>query len=319
MKVTFLNKLNEDELQIFEESNVYIKSQEKSNYSKLINKYNQEYFPDEYENTSLVLWDNQEPLLFIPSYSINKVFSFFGSPVEIFESNSELNLAESYKFFLKYLTEFFKREKYEYFLFNSNSYFLNDFYSKIIEFNTSYIGVIDLMNEVSFIKSSFRKSYKSLINWGERELTTKIINNENYTNSHIEEFRDFHITVSGKETRSKETWDLQGEIIKNKKGFIVRSEFEGKLAAISFYQYGSSSILYGVGVYDRELMEKNHPMAHSSLFSAIKEAKKIGLKEMVLGDVNSSNPNYKEAQIAKFKKGFANQCLAVGNYKVKLI
>ena len=159
--------------------------------------------------------------------------------------------------------------------------------------------------------SSCRKSFWEFILW-------KWITSENYTDSTIEEFRKFHIDVAGKETRNQATLKLQGELIKNKQGFIVRSEYQGKLAGISFYQYGTQSVLYGVGVYDRSLMEQNLPIAHSSLFYAIKEAKKIGLESLIMGDVNVNNANTKEAQIAKFKKGFVNQCLSIPNYKVEL-
>lgn len=319
MKVTFLNKLNEEEAAIFYSSKVYHASLKESHYSELIISYNHQYFPDEYLNTSLVLWDEESPTLYIPSFSTHKTYSFFGSPIEIFEDNTLSNsIAEAYKLLLKYLTEFLKREEYSHLLFKNNSYFLNFFYNKIEHFNNSFIGVINLQCEIDFIKSSFRKSYKSLINWGERELKIQIINSENFTDDHINEFRKFHINVAGKETRNQQTWDIQGELIKQNQAFIIRAEYQEKLVAISFYQHGISSVLYGVGVYDRELMAQNLPLAHSSLFYAIKEAKNRELKELIMGDINHNNENQKEAQIAKFKKGFVNQCLNIPHYSVKL-
>lgn len=317
MKVTLLNNISEEERSVFENSNVYSKSLEKSKFSNLVIEYNKEYFSKDFKDTSLLLWNKNEPIIYIPSFSKEGIYSFFGSPIDVFESgNQRESIAEGYKFLLKYLTEYLKRENFERLLFNDNSYFLCEFYSKIKENSDSQLGVIDLSNEVSFIKSCFRKSYKSLINWGDRELNTTIITHENFNDEVITEFRNFHISIAGKETRNIDTWRLQGEMIKNKEGFIVRSEYQDKLASISFYQHGSKEILYGVGVYDRKLMDENLPMAHFSLFTAIQKAKELGLEYMLLGDINSLNPNHKEAQIAKFKKGFVNQCIVVKNYNV---
>jgi len=268
----------------------------------------------------MIVWYEESPILWLPSYSENDSFSYFNQPVEIFEDDTRQELlTEAYKFLFKFLREFVKRENYCYLNFLENPYFLNEFYTEISESKDSFVGIIDLRADIATIRSAIRKSFKSLLNWGEKNLRIEIINSENFDGKWIEEFREFHIRVSGRQTRRDATWQIQGEMVRQGQAFMVLAYHENILISAGLYLFGSKEIYYGVGVYDRDMMRLNLPLAHYPLFRAIQEAKHLQLDTFNFGDIGNNHIDEKENQISRFKKGFVSQCKIQRAFKIKLL
>lgn len=168
-----------------------------------------------------------------------------------------------------------------------------------------YKQVIDLRSSDTNLRRGIRKSYTSLIHWGERNLSIQVHDRLNATPEIIEEFRQLHITVSGKETRSSESWRIQYRQIMEGQAFLITGRLEGRLVTAALFLHSPLYCYYGVSASIREMFDK--PLSHAILWRSVLEAKKRGcsLFEMgVLADLQPASYSDKEKNIAIFKRGF---------------
>ena len=166
---------------------------------------------------------------------------------------------------------------------------------------------LDLDPEISDIKSSFRKSFKSLINSGSKLWLVGMMDCEN--SAVWEEFKELHRVVSGKITRSNESWQAQHEAIASGNAFFVSlRDKNSALVGGGLFHISRDEAVYAVGAYDRTLFEK--PLGHVVQYRAIEEMKKRGIRWYKLGERFYSgdvpSPTEKEIRISEFKQGFAN-------------
>ena len=166
---------------------------------------------------------------------------------------------------------------------------------------------LDLRPELAAIKSCLRKSYKSLITSGRREWTVGVMDSPDA--EVWAEFKQLHFEVSGRHTRSQETWDLQLEQIGQEETLLVfLREGEGRMVGGGFFQFTRDEALYSVAAYDRNLFHK--PLGHVVQGAAIEEFKRRGVRWYKIGrrffpgDVPA--PTEKEISISDFKSGFAS-------------
>ena len=182
--------------------------------------------------------------------------------------------------------------------------------------------VIDLKDEKSLQKSSIRKSYKSLINWGKRELQPKIYDESNITWDHMNVFRQLHIDEAGRETRSEASWRLQYKMVKAGEAFVVFGHLNDQIVSAGFFMHTNTNCYYGVSASRRDLFKK--PMFHSLMWTAIFHAKKLGCKWFEVGDQlypnhpHANPPTKKELNISKFKAGFGGQIKMILDLKLNL-
>lgn len=165
---------------------------------------------------------------------------------------------------------------------------------------------INLVDSEKNIYENVRKSYKSLINQQIKKYEYKILCSDNYEQKSWEDFRLLHLRVSGRITRSEETWNLQGKMIKEGNAFLVSAFHEDKIIGGTFIILSKNDAYYGVGAYIRGVKELI--CSHSLQYLAINEAKRIGITKYILGDACLENDYFKysekEKNIAHFKKGF---------------
>lgn len=172
--------------------------------------------------------------------------------------------------------------------------------------NPAYLLYVDLSLSLEEIRSDYRKSYKSLINAGEKMWSVNTLSNSNAVI--WEEFRQLHIQVAGRETRSAATWTMQHDCIVSGSGFLVYlRNAAGRMVGGGFFQHTGQEGLYLVGAYDRDLFDK--PLGHIVQHTAIVEMKRRGLLWHKLGQrfyAGCSVPGTaKEQSISTFKEGFA--------------
>ena len=86
--------------------------------------------------------------------------------------------------------------------------------------NVRYNLYVQLDENIEKIKKLFRKSYKPLIGVAEKSWNTEI-HKKNITIDIWNDFKSLHCEVSGRVTRSDETWDIQYENIKADKAFFI--------------------------------------------------------------------------------------------------
>lgn len=165
---------------------------------------------------------------------------------------------------------------------------------------------VDLSLDLTQIKSTLRKSYRSLITSGEKLWRVAILRD---TDPAIwTEFRLLHQHVAGRETRSIATWDLQAQAISDGSAFLVYLRDEhARMVGGGYFNLSRDEGVYGVGAYDRSLFAK--PLGHVVQWHAIQEMKARGLRWYRIGPRpypgDKSAPTQKELAIAEFKDGFA--------------
>jgi hypothetical protein len=165
-----------------------------------------------------------------------------------------------------------------------------------------YNSHVDLNLTEEEILLSIKNTVRADIRWGLKNLKILIINKQNYSNEKIIEVMNFHIEQAGRETRSEESWRLQGEMIKNGEAYLVNGFIDSKLVSSSLNLYGDEEAFYGVGVYDKELMSiKKYPLTHAIVLKSIYEAKFLGLKKFNFGRLELESDNKKIVGISKFK------------------
>lgn len=165
----------------------------------------------------------------------------------------------------------------------------------------------DLAPDLASIKSTFRKSFKALVTSGTKYWQVALLDGEG--KDIWEEYRLLHLAVSGRVTRSLESWELQYRAVCSGDAFLVYLRDEaGKMVGGGLFHVTRDEGLYAVGAYDRDLFDK--PLGHVVQFRAIEEMKKRGVRWYKLGlrsyPADDPAPTDKDLAIADFKQGFAS-------------
>lgn len=168
-------------------------------------------------------------------------------------------------------------------------------------------ATLDLSPLEARLRAALRDSYRSLINWGLREMRFDIHRGSGFDRQALARFHDFHATVAGRETRSLETWDIQGELIARDRAELVMGYLPGHdlVAGLLLFDWGATTV-YASAVYDRALFDK--PLAHAGLFAAILRAKARGQQFFLMGEIPpAGSASDKEVSIGFFKAGFTDR------------
>ncbi len=184
--------------------------------------------------------------------------------------------------------------------------------NQLQKLRVEYDLFLDINSNLDEIKKNFRKSYKPLISsalstWKSFKLTK-------YDKETWSEFKELHFEAAGRVTRSEETWNIQHELIRDKKAFLayLRDE-KNKMIACGFYWHTKSECEYGVGAFDRSLFDR--PIGHLVQYIAIEEMIKRQIKWYRVGrKANKNNeppPDKKEEDISLFKQGFSSHTMPV--------
>lgn len=186
----------------------------------------------------------------------------------------------------------------------------NSWYRKCLEKDAktklSHELYVDLSWDYEDIRKNVRKSFKALIHLGERLWCIKV--HEDISDEEFAEYQQLHYTVSGRITRSNESWALQKDAIRNKQAFLVTLRDEAdSLVGGGLFNVSRDEGVYAVGVYDRSLFDK--PLGHAVQMAAIRHMKECGLKWYRIGTRfyhgEDQDPTDKEYSISYFKEGFA--------------
>ena len=288
-------------------------------YSKCNLAYYQQRPLDEEKNLNnksfILQWDQDPVIAFLgATVESNKKADllFYEAPCVVIEDRSKLT-ANTTKAFLR---EFNKVQNsitgsiwYRDYLIGGNVSFLTTYLLKkgaVVE--PEFSRVIDLSLDKALLWRKIRKSYSSLINNGLRDMKPCIITKKEVTWNHVLRFRELHIYVSGRETRSEESWRRQFEEVQNGEAFLVLGELEGDMVTAGYFNYSDMNCIYSSSASRRDLFHK--PLFHAIMWVAILHAKKIGCRWFEVGEQYFQNhprnepPTIKELGISDFKAGF---------------
>ncbi|MGE5490536.1 MAG: hypothetical protein ACM31P_04550 [Actinomycetota bacterium] len=173
------------------------------------------------------------------------------------------------------------------------------------------LQLLDLAQDEAVLWRELRKSYKSLINWGQRELTLEYMDSGNADWERMDLFRQLHIQVAGRETRTKQSWQKQFKWVEEGTAFVIFGWWKGELVTVGMYTYTDQVCTYFSSASRRDYFDK--PLFHCMLWQGIVRAKTLGCRWF---DVNEKyfpnhpvvrNPDKKLMAISDFKAGFGGE------------
>lgn len=191
----------------------------------------------------------------------------------------------------------------------------------------AFAQVVDLRPDEAGLRRQLRDSYRSLINWGLKNLCPTVFEGAAVTSSLLDEYRQLHRDAAGRDTRSRRTWEVNGEMAALGEAFLVLGRLDGRLVTGGFFNHDGRACYYSNGASDRSLFER--PLAHCVLWRAMLHAKTLGCTVFETGQVlfagqpfwsgvpSPSNhdllrlPTDKELGICRFKRGFGGETRAL--------
>lgn len=168
----------------------------------------------------------------------------------------------------------------------------------------------DLSPDLATIRSTFRKSYRPLINIALKTWQVTVMDADNADANTWAEFKQLHKDVAGRSTRADSTWALQWGMVQARDAFLVtlRDPANERLVGAGLFQFTADEGLYAVGAYDRALFDK--PLGHAVQQRAIETLKTLGVRWYQVGERHYSQsphaPSAKEVAISEFKQGFSS-------------
>lgn len=320
MKVKFLQSLSPREMERYKSSELGRLAQANYMHCEEHLAYYREYFGPSWKDVSLIAYDESCFAIVVYMFLGNGELSFFWAPVNVYENPAvpAKDLGYAYQELFVRIERLREEEGARSLKFFENPSFLMKYYAaEGFTVTPQFEMDIDLTRSEEELFMNVRKSYKSLINWGRKNLETKVFDASNMDGSVMEEFENFHIAVAGRRTRSHQSWMLQSQAVCAGKGFVVMNYLEGELVSATLVLCGLTECYYGVCVNRRDLMARKLPIGHYGLYKSILLAKEKGLKVFHMGDVSDS-PDPKLNAIVKYKRGFGNQLRCRNVYQVQL-
>ncbi len=301
-------------------------------YSSAFNEYQLAYFKElNYDNFSVQIYSLGDkkligvwPIFYRRLYNGKLVLETFGSALAapFISSNIDFNSRKNhYKncfLTLKYLCE---QNIVEVKTFTSYNYLSHELdpWQLLLEFSgnmslkmTQFESVLNLSLSLDEIKMRIRKSYKSLINKGFK--LWNIVEVMDHFDDRFNEFKELHLEVSGRKTRSDESWNVQlNNLKKGNAKLICAYNAENKLVGGAFFDVTPHEANYSVGVYDRKLFDL--PIAHAIQWKAIEMFKESGLLKYKIGIIHRNDSlnsiSEKEFSISTFKAGFGGDLFSI--------
>ncbi len=158
------------------------------------------------------------------------------------------------------------------------------------------------------IRRGVRDSYRSLINWGRKQMSMAYVNRDQPDRARFETYPAFHTRIAGQGARGADYWEtVWAEIVKGGAELSLGHMADGTLIAGTLTTFAADGMIayYASGTYDRDRFEK--PIAHWPVFDAMTRAAGRGIPRYDLGEVfPRGEAAEKEVQIGFFKKGFAD-------------
>lgn len=170
---------------------------------------------------------------------------------------------------------------------------------------------VDLSKDYNFLKSNYRKSYKSLISKGNKLF---IPHKFNQIDLNVwGEFKALHIRAAGRKTRSDKSWDLLLQQIKEQKAHLYFCrDHNGKMVGGSLVMVTKYEAFYAIAAYNRDLFHL--PIGHFLQDFIIKDLITYKINWYRLGrffsEIDFDHPTEKEVQIGQFKSGFSSDLIA---------
>ena len=175
--------------------------------------------------------------------------------------------------------------------------------------------IVDLRNEIKFLWSNLRKSFKSLINNGKEKFSIHVMDAKNYDYELHELYRKLHHKTAGRITRPIETFNMQFEDLKNDRAILIALKDKDQFVSFSYFFHYQNYAFYG-SVADDPEHESKTPLEHCIVWTAIEYYKKRGFDFLEIGVQQFGTqffdyPSQKDLNICFFKRGFGGKIISL--------
>jgi len=177
--------------------------------------------------------------------------------------------------------------------------------------------IIDLRLSKKELWRNLQKSYKSIINKCLKDSQFEIVItdklNSNY-DTH-EKYRELHRKCAGRETRVKETFDKQFEMLKNDFATLIGLKYNGEFIGFNYFFHYKKTVIYASGGDDPKYENSKIPIYHVILWNAL-----LYYKEREFEFIEFSQPcgytriqgfndylDEKQLNISHFKRGMGTK------------
>jgi hypothetical protein len=168
---------------------------------------------------------------------------------------------------------------------------------------------VDLNQDLKNIEQNFSQSLRKNLRSDNKSLKFTIIGKNNYQNDEILKFRDLHIFVAQRETRTLQSWQQNEKMILEGNAFLVKLEYKGKIISYMFFHFNSTVASYFSSAAIRDYFQILNNIAHKGMYLTIKYLKNKS-KFLYIGSQTLYSKNLlseKEKNIERFKKSFFNK------------
>ena len=183
-----------------------------------------------------------------------------------------------------------------------------------MEFMGSLKSSMEMYIDISFsaedLWKSIRKSYKSIINYGIKNLVVE----SKFDEETWKKCKSLHLKVAGRKTRNDETWNLQKSMLEKKNAKIFYIKEDENILGFAFFVCSKSVINYSIAAYDRSKFNEVS-ISHIIIWRALEYFKANGFESIYMGEYApiKHHNNNKLSNIDHFKLGFSNK-LICNNY-----
>ena len=315
----YFDTMNSEEISLFEESQLGKLMRKHYLRNECSVRFYLDYFGEGFKERSLILFKGNFPEIVIPALCKEGEINFANNETEILSVLKDEARRKSMLVLFKKIKDEKKLKQGTIAKFKNDTFLLKEFVNHLDSVELKKVGVVDFKLSQQFRKQNIRKSYKSLINWGEKNLTIEKIDQSNLMLEKFNLFKSLHIEASGRQIRSDESWNQQFEIIKNGYGFLINAYMNSKIVSGCFIMHDKNTAIYGVAASNRTLMSEGMPLNHFNLWKAISVAYEKGCNLFVLGDIEDKKIVDKKLQnLALFKRGFASDIFLDKILNIKL-
>jgi hypothetical protein len=285
-------------------------------YDSIFIEYQKEYKKNFfYKDISFKLTSNTKDELYFPITIEQKdnirSFNFYGNPIIL--NNFKLNNSIQKDDVIEIINNILRDQKVEDFY--CKKYFdIQDNYRDLVEKYESILESIVLENSINLensledIKRGFSKGHKSALKKNFSNLIYEIFDCKNYKKNQIFEMQFLHETVSGKKTRSKNSWEINEKMVQAGLGILIKVSDKEKTLSYTLIYFNKFEALYFSSVTLREVFKLYNNITHKIIWKAVEYLKKKNRKVFHLGVCKTlfskSNDDQKLRNIELFKSSF---------------
>lgn len=197
-----------------------------------------------------------------------------------------------------------------------------DYYNSLISYGyvnaPSTNSKINLDLNVKDLWSRVRKGHKHAINKmiNDSSVSFEVVSNENPNYEMHELYRKCHIQNSGKETRSKKSFDLQYDLLLSGLAILAVCKVDQIPISFNYFMYNENGAQY-FSASENEMFSSKYNGYHYTLWNSILYLKKIGVFSLMITSPCGFNKvdglwdeyTEKQKQIGKYKRGFGGGLL----------